>query len=182
MRGISRPTPIALPALLILIASCTGPARVSEDQRPELAGTLAQVFVDAGSHEQMLDEGADLALDYSIDALKLELGRELTEDEAARVRQILHDVLGEFVTEAGLGQLLTEVCEESFTAAELQAYIEFFRSPAGARFLEIQPEVSAEIDERVLVALRSSSDAFADRVDEELANEFPALAGGTTEP
>jgi hypothetical protein len=164
-----------LSMLVLILAACSGADQVTEDDRAGLARTLAGVFVDGGSYDRILDEGAELAESYSVDAMQLELGRTLSDDERAAVRQILHDVLGEFLPQTRMEQILTNVCERNFTAAQLGATIDYFRSPAGVRFLEIQATLAAEIDEQVMAVLGADEDAFADRVDAALAAEFPGL-------
>jgi hypothetical protein len=166
---------VVLSVLLLTLAACAGSAQVAEDDRAALARTLAGVFVDGGSYARILDEGAELAESYSVDAIEFELGRTVSDDERARVRQILHDVLAEFLTQTRMEQILTDVCERNFTAAQLDATINYFRSPAGVRFLEIEATLAREIDEQVMALLGADEDAFVGRVDQALAVEFPGL-------
>ena len=98
--------------LLAFISICflvsLSPALISCAQKQEIADTpeartqraqeLARFEIENGVLANTLDQGASLALDYSLDALKLELGRELTAEEKLRAREILREALGDVFT------------------------------------------------------------------------------------
>jgi hypothetical protein len=175
MRDLSKSSLIAILFLLLAVAACSGRPAVSEDDRAELAGRLAEIFIEAGSYDRMLDDGADFALPYTVDTLELELGREIEVVEADRVRRILRDTLAELVTQAQYAGILTDVAQENLTARELDSAIGFFRSAEGARFLELLPELSDSTDDRVLALVRGETESFATLVDTRLAELFPEL-------
>jgi hypothetical protein len=170
-------------SVLILIAlavACSGAEYVADspEARVEIASTLARLSIETGSLDQTLNSGADLAFDYTEEALKVEIGRELTDDEKAQVRAIIYRVLGEFLTGELWQQTLTEIFAENFTASELAETLAFFESPTGRKILETEAVMNREIDDRADEVLTPRLEEFSDRIDEELAKAFPSLGGG----
>jgi len=162
---------------LVLISACAGAAPIADspEAREEKARAIVRLEIENGGLDERLDRGAELARAYSLDALKLELGRELTVDEQQAVLEIMRSVLGEYLTAEAWEGLLTEVYAGNFTAAELQEILAFFESPAGRKTLDLSDQLSAEIDEQADAMFEGRIDEFANRVDEELAKRFPAL-------
>jgi len=113
---------------------------------------------------------------YSLETLKIELGRELSDEERATVRRIMRDALAEIITPESWTETVISVCAEHFTAAELHEINHFFQSPAGHKFLGLGGTLSQEINDRADAAFSASIDAFIARVDEELGTAFPELA------
>ena len=71
---------------------------------------------------------------------------------------------------------LVSVCTDHFTAGELHEINEFFQSPAGAKFLSVESELSDAVNERAEAVFTENIDVFIARVDEGLAQAFPGLA------
>lgn len=165
---------------LALLGACGGAGQVEDtpETRIQMARTIVKLEIESGDLDQRLDRGADLAQAYSLDTLRLELGRELTDQELDRVREIMRSVLGEFLTAEIWEGILTEVYVEHFTAHELQTIAEFFESPAGGKILRLSGQLSDEIDARTDVMFEGQLQAFVDRIDDELGKEFPALQEG----
>ena len=77
LQGSGRGVACVVLAALAVLAGCAagdggGPARNAE----EVAGDLARLAIELGSLDNMLDRGADLAWESSLDTLRLEIGRE----------------------------------------------------------------------------------------------------------
>lgn len=174
--------PVAVLALTGLLVACGGMQQSADtpENRQAAAGRLAAMFMESGSWDRALDEGADLGRDSTVDSLKLDLGRELTEEERARVREIIREALGKTVTAEMWQQMLTDICAEYFTAGELESIHEFFLSPAGSRILELDTKVDREIEIRAYAAFDERVEQFVERVDAELSAAFPETAGGET--
>jgi len=102
----------------------------------------------------------------------------ITEEEEARVTEVMHDVLAEFLTRDQWILAVSEVLSAHFTVAEIDATTAFFKSPAGMKFMEVEDVLTKDIDDRVGAAFDQRFDEFAARVDEELNKAFPALAEG----
>ena len=66
-------------ALLSLLAACaTGPAQVADtpESRSSAAAALAQLEIDDGGLDKVLDDGAEAGLSYAAEPLSEDLGRE----------------------------------------------------------------------------------------------------------
>jgi hypothetical protein len=165
---------------LLIAVGCAGPASAPDnpDNRLKSATVLAMMFEAAGAVDRARDEGAALATESTIPPLELELGRTLTDEEKARVSEIMLRVLDDFLTDDEWVMTVAEVLADEFSVAELDSVIAFFKSPAGIRFLEVEGAVSKEIDDRIGDTFDKRFDAFASRVDEELSAAFEGLAEG----
>jgi hypothetical protein len=171
---------IAAIVSLATIGACGGAGQIEDtpEMRAEIAREIVRLEIEAGDLDQRLDRGADLAQAYSLDTIRLELGRELTDRELERVREIMRSVLGEFLTAELWEGILVEVYVEHFTASELKAVADFFGSPAGSKVLRLSAQLSEEIDARSDTYFEGKLDAFVARIDEELGEAFPALQEG----
>jgi hypothetical protein len=174
------PFPILVLSLLLLGGCCTEPERTAPSGTPEeIAGELADLAVELGAFEIILDRGADEALAASTDALTLEIGREPTEDELARVRRVLRGALAEFLTLDLWKETVVRAYAETFTAEELQAMLDFYGSSAGRRVLELQDELTFRVDDDIDAALEGHLAAFIERVDTTLDEEFSEIGEGS---
>jgi hypothetical protein len=171
---------IGVVAMSVLALACGGAASAPDtpENRLKSATVLAMMFEEAGSVDRARDEGAALATESTIPALELELGRSLTDEEKARVSEIMRGVLDDFLTDDDWIMTVAEVLAEEFAVADLDAIVEFFKSPTGIRFLEVEGAVSKAIDDRLGETFDKRFDAFAARVDEELSAAFQGLAEG----
>jgi hypothetical protein len=138
----------------------------------EKARALASFQIEKGVLASTLDQGADLALDYSLDALKLELGRELTPDEKQRARSVLREALEGIYTPERWEVHLADVYSRHFTPAELDTFLSFLQSPVGLRLLEVQHKVENEVSDGGEAILEERLDEFVQSVDEALLREF----------
>lgn len=165
---------------LAVIGACGGTAQIEDtpETRAQMAQRIVKLEIESGDLDQRLDRGADLGQAYSLDALRLELGRELTAQELDRVREVMRSVLGEFLTEEIWTGVLTEVYVEHFTAGEMSAVADFFESSAGSKILRLSGQLSQEIDDKTDVVFEGQLEAFSNRIDEQLANAFPELQEG----
>jgi hypothetical protein len=165
---------------LAVVGACAGGGQIANtpEMREQVARKIVRLEIESGGLDQRLDQGADLAQAYSLDTLRLELGRELTDQELERVRQIMRSVLGEFLTPELWEQILVGVYSANFTAPELQEIHEFFETPAGSKILRLSAKLTAEIESQTDSKLEGQLQAFVDRVDEELGKAFPALLEG----
>jgi hypothetical protein len=165
---------------LAMLGSCGDAAHIedSPEARIEMARKVVKLEIENGDLDQRLDRGADLAQAYSLDTLRLELGRELTDQELDRVREIMRSVLGEFLTAEAWEGILTEVYAKHFTAHEMHTIYDFFNSPAGKKVMQLSGQMMQEIDSKTDVVFEGQMDAFVGRIDEELGKAFPALLEG----
>jgi hypothetical protein len=165
---------------LAMLASCGGAGQIedSPEARIEMARKIVKLEIENGDLDQRLDRGADLAQAYSLDTLRLELGRELTDQELDRVREVMRSVLGEFLTAEVWEGILAEVYAEHFTPHELHTIYDFFESPAGKKIMQLSGQMTQEIDAQTDVIFGGQMDAFVNRIDEELGKAFPALLEG----
>jgi hypothetical protein len=171
---------IALGLSLVLLAGCAGGGATADspEARAEIAGELARLSLEVGSLDSALDSGADWAWDASAETLEIEVGRALTEEEQAKVRDVLRDVLTEFLTPALWEETITRVYSERFTADELDSILAFYGSPAGRKVLETEQAVRQAVNLELEGPLEERLEEFIGRVDEELAKAFPDLATG----
>jgi len=171
---------VAVVVSLATIGACGGAGQIEDtpEMRNEIARKIVKLEIESGDLDQRLDQGADLAQAYSLDTLRLELGRELTDQELTRVREVMRSVLGEYLTEEGWEGILTEVYVEHFTAPEMQEIADFFKSPAGAKILRLSAQLSDEIEAKADAMFEGRLDEFVNRIDEELGKAFPELQEG----
>jgi len=160
--------------VLALTLACSAPGETPDtpENRAEIAGKLATLSVELGSFEDVLDRGADLAWTASADTLTLELGRELTEEEQAQVREVLRAVLGEFLTEELWKETVIRVYADEFTASELASILSFYDSPVGRKVLDLETALTEEVHDSLGDTLDARLDEFIERVDAELATKF----------
>jgi len=171
---------IGLALSLGLAAGCagTGATPDSPEKRTEIAGELARLSLELGSLDSALDSGADWAWDASAETLEVEVGRALTEEEQAKVRDVLRNVLTEFLTPALWEETITRVYSEQFTADELDSILAFYDSPGGRKVLKTEQAVRQAVNSELEGPLEGRLEEFIGRVDEELAKAFPDLATG----
>ena len=181
MRRIMKHRGLLLFGLVFILATgCTAQqdGAGASASAEEAAQKVADLAVELGAYERALDNGSELAWESSVEALTLQLGRELTPDEQAKVKEIFSTVLGEFLTASLWKESVARVYGRNFTVAELDAMIEFYNSPAGRKTLQFEGELADDVDGELRTALDAKIDAFIDRIDEALATEFPELAAG----
>ena len=164
--------------VLSLVAACYGSHDVADspEARQEEARTFARLSMQGGSLDDVLDKGAEVGAAYSLQTMQVELGRELSDEERARVRGIMRDALAEFITPEAWTETLVAVCVEYFTASELREINDFFQSSTGSKFLSVESKLSQEINDRADAIFEENIYAFITRVDEELGEAFPELA------
>jgi hypothetical protein len=139
---------------------------------------MTALEVEAGALDGMLDEGAALAREATADMLMIELEREPSEQDLARLEAVMREGLAEFLTADLWQEAVAGVYAENFTAAELQATREFYLSPAGQKILRLQRSLDDQIADAVDAVLDIHSAELSDRIDAALAERFPELADG----
>jgi hypothetical protein len=169
---------LALP--LALMPGCgVEQGNTAVSQTPEdAAGKLAALAVELGGYDRTLDRGAELAWESSAEALTLELGRELSQEGQERVRDILRAALGEFLTTETWRDGVARVYAKHFTAAELDAMVEFYESPVGRKVLQLEDTLIEEFDGELEAVLDGKLDELIARIDEALAEAFEELDRG----
>jgi hypothetical protein len=164
--------------LVVLTAGCAAQPGSSGSSRTaeEAAAELARESVELGGLDRMLDTGAELGWAASLDAFKLELGREPTDDEQERGRATMRAVLAEFLTADLWEESVTRVYAQHFTADELEELLGFYTSPVGQKSLRLEGQLADEIDDGVEQMLGEEGlDRFIDRLDAALSQAFPEL-------
>jgi hypothetical protein len=169
---------LALPLALTLGCVAEQGNTVASQTPEEVARKLAALAVELGGYDRTLDRGAELAWGSSAEALALELGRELSEEGQKRVRDILRAALGEFLTTETWSDGVTRVYAKHFTAAELDAMVEFYESPVGRKVLQLEDTLIEEFDGELEVVLDGKLDELVARIDEALAEAFEELDRG----
>ncbi len=166
--------------VLPLAVACAGPAQVqdTEEERQKAARTIARLSAESGSLREMIDHGAELAQASTAETLKLELKRELTDDEEVRVREIFGEALAEILTQGEYEEILTDVLASRFTASEITAALAFYQSPLGAKLLRLESTMAKEVDAKTDALFEGRLEEFIARVDEALENEFEELRQG----
>jgi hypothetical protein len=150
----------------------------SPESRLEQARALTALEVKSGALDAMLDEGAVLAREATRDLLMLELEREPSAEDLARLEAVMRTGLAEFLTAELWQETVAAVYAENFTAAELQETVAFYGSPTGQRILSHGRALDEAVGEAVEAALEVHNDEFAALVDAALAESFPELAEG----
>jgi len=146
--------------------------------RMEKARALAalQVGKGGGSYEETLDRGAALALEATTDALTIELGRELSDEEALQVKAVMRGAIAEVLTPERWAAAATEVYAAHISAADLEAALEFYSSPAGIRILGLQATIDRQMADAVEGIVVSDLGVVTAAIDSGLADLFPELA------
>jgi hypothetical protein len=178
----SKPTMLATTAAALLLCSgCSRPAPAPADTpeiRAQIARNLAEMELDAGSLEQTLNLGAELALDTSSATLEHDIGRELTADEREAVRRVLHDTLAVIVTADAFSTAVAEAYASQFSAPELESIADFFSSASGAKLLRAQAQLAATVGSATEALVERNLEHFVVSVDQGLAAEFAELKTG----
>jgi hypothetical protein len=147
--------------------------------RMEKARALAALEAgDGGGYEETLDLGASLATDSTIDALVLELGRELTDEEGLAVQGVMRDALAEVLPPDEWQRAAAEIYAEHLSPAELDATMEFYTSPVGAKILGMQGTLDEQMGDAVDALVEQRLEEFIGLVDHGLAKLFPELDEG----
>ena len=134
--------------------------------------------VESGSLKEMIDDGARFAQASTAESLKLELKRELSEAEEARVRDIFGGALAEILTQQEYEKIISGVIAENFSAPEMAAALAFYQSPAGAKILRLESTLAQEVDAKTDALFDDHLDEFIARVDTALTNAFEELRDG----
>jgi hypothetical protein len=142
----------------------------------EKAMALAAMAIgEGGAYDETLDLGASLAKDATVDALVLELGRELNEEEIVDVQSVMRDALAQIVSADAWAQAAAEIYAAHFTAAELDAAMEFYSSPVGAKILGLTGMLDDAMADAVDVMVDARLEEFIGQVDGGLIELFPEL-------
>ncbi|MFN3590880.1 MAG: DUF2059 domain-containing protein [Thermaurantiacus sp.] len=101
----------------------------------------------------------------------------------ARMGGMQADTLGPILTDMQTAsrQLTIETYAKTYSAEELRAILSFFRSPAGAKWVRQQPQVTAEVNrtlqQRFGPRLETAQKSVGPRVEAELKKLFPPEQG-----
>ena len=167
-------------AAALMCVACAPPASLADstENRLEQARALTALEVESGALDAMLDEGAALAREATADMLMIELEREPSEVDLAKLEAVMRTGLAEFLTAELWQETVAAVYAENFTAAELQETVAFYGSPTGLKILGLGKTLDEAVGDAVETALEAHSDEFAARVDAALAERFPELGEG----
>jgi hypothetical protein len=170
-------TQIGVLAAALVLGACAPPVEDTPEASLERAREVAQIEVDGGALADALNLGADIAWTASADAMAMELGRPVTLEEQDRVRGIFRDALAEFLTPEAWIEASAEVYARHLTPAELDDLIAFYRTSTGGKLLSIQADLTDELGDAAEAIVVENEMAFAERVDEALAEAFPEIGG-----
>jgi hypothetical protein len=101
----------------------------------------------------------------------------------ARMGAMQAETLGPILTDMQTAsrQLTIETYAKTYSAEELRAILAFFRSPAGAKWVRQQPQVTAEVNrtlqQRFGPRLETAQKSVGPRVEAELKKLFPPEPG-----
>ncbi|KPK09114.1 MAG: hypothetical protein AMS20_00985 [Gemmatimonas sp. SG8_28] len=168
---------VGILATVLVLCGCAAPVADTPEARLEQARDVAQLEVDGGALNDALNLGADIAWTASADALAMELGRPVTEQEEAQVRGIFRDALAEFLTPEAWVEASAAVYADQLTAAELDDLARFYRTATGTKLLSIQEQLTTRLGDAAEAIVVANEAAFAARVDEALAEAFPEIGG-----
>ncbi len=165
---------------LAMMIACAAPVPPDTPElRIEKAGELAALELnDGGGYEETLDLGASFAGDATSDALVLELGRELTDEEELQVRAVMRNALAEVLTPEEWQRAAAGIYAANFTVAELDAAIDFYTSPVGAKVLGLQNTLDQQMGDAVDIVIDARLDELTAKIDGGLAELFPDLDEG----
>lgn len=166
--------------LITVVACAPQPTPDTPELRLEKARALAalQVGEGGGSYEETLDRGAALALEATTDALTIELGRELSDQEALEVEAVMRGAIAEALTPERWAAAATDVYAAHFSAADLQAALDFYSSPVGIRILGLQATVDQQMADAVEDIVVADLEVVTAAIDAGIGELFPELAEG----
>lgn len=126
----------ALVAALAVLAFAVAPAR---SQAPDAAARVA------AAKEMMEVAGVAKQFDQVMPLLAQQLSQgfvALAPEKAAEIREVFAQMAVKFVDRKGeLIEKISLLYAEALTADELTAIIAFYKSPAGVRFIAVQPDI-----------------------------------------
>jgi hypothetical protein len=127
--------------LLLAVLLCA-PAARAEDSAA-LAVQVAKALTPPERYQGMLEQ---LYRPLLANAEKAQTDRQKLEEAAARIRAASAKAL----PYDDLVAWTAEVYAAHFSAAELKALLKFFESPAGKKFNGLQPQINAELVQKVV--------------------------------
>jgi hypothetical protein len=125
-------------ALLIATVAILCPARAQTVAADRLAA--AKEMMQVAKVERQLDQVMPLLLDQLRESFRL-----LVPDQRAVIDNVFEQLQAKFATRRS--ELIEEVAgiyAQRLDAQDMKAITEFFKSPAGTRFLEAQPQILQE--------------------------------------
>jgi hypothetical protein len=168
---------IALAAAVVAACAPTAPPDTPE-LRMERARALAELELGAeGAYQETLGLGASLATDATTDALIVELGRELSEDEASSVHGVMRSAIARVLTPERWMSAAAEIYAAHFSVAELDQAMMFYSSPVGAKIMSLQGTLDNEMGSAVEAIIDAELESVIGAVDRGLEELFPELAG-----
>ena len=157
---------ILVPAILVIVTALSSvqPARADDASKLALIKQLLALTNAEASIEQTLGPlGA--ALDQQLASRFPEQSQRIR----TITRETMTEVLREFSPEM---QLVTaQIWATSFTEEDLQAVLDFYRSPAGTRFLKRLPEVAVATTNAMIPTMERLQATMIQRLTARLAQE-----------
>jgi hypothetical protein len=168
---------------VVILGLVVGCEREALPDTPELRMEKARALAaleagDGGGYEETLDLGASLATDSTVDPLMLELGRELTDQEKLEVQGVMRGALAEVLPPDQWQRAAAEIYAEHLSPADLEAVMEFYTSPVGAKILGLQSTLDEQMGDAVDAIVEQRLEEFIGLVDQGLAELFPELNEG----
>jgi hypothetical protein len=167
-------------AVMGLLACAPQAPPDTPELRMERARALAEMELGAGgSYQKTLDLGASLAAGATADALTVELGRELSDEEASSVHGVMRAAIAEVLPPERWASAAAEIYAAHFSVAELDQAMTFYSSPVGAKIMSLQGTLDDEMGTAVEAIIDVELDTVIGAVDRGLAELFPELAEET---
>lgn len=183
---IDRTVPLALAAALVLLPSSAVHAQADATAA---ATALVNVLAPAEAEKQLLDRQlADMRTGAAI--RQMFSGNPRFQTEAAKNQPAFNQALARMgaMQADAVGPVMREMLPatrsatiaayaKAFTAAELTQLATFFKSPAGAKFMRIQPQIQADVGKQMQARfgprLEAAQKSVTPKLEAELKKLFP---------
>ncbi len=185
-RHPARTLPIALAAALLspsaALAQATPESSRAATELVELLTPQAQAKANLDRQLAEMRQGAGIRAAFGNNPrFRMEAAKNQPAFNAslARMGAMQADALGPILADMQTAsrQLTIETYAKTYSADELRQILAFFRSPAGAKWVRQQPQVTMEVNralqQRFAQRLESAQKAVQPRVEAELAKLFP---------
>lgn len=170
-----------LPYIVALITILSGVCATSASENEAALGVARQAAnleLQAGALDMALEEGAETALIGSQTALESALGRNLTAEETAKVKNVFRQALSQLLSPHTWVETTAKVYVRHLSEDELRDLLHFYESDTGQKVLGAQRDLSHDLGDTAERLLDEYQEEFATEVDTRLEKMFPEYGLG----
>lgn len=160
---------IAGAVLLLNLVGCSdGEVEDSPAHRKVFSAEAAQLILSSGMFDALVDQAVDQGSQMFAARMHPKLGRELTQTEYETVKRAFREAFIQTYPAKTWEAPFAELYEKHFDAPELAQLLKFYKTPAGAKFLQKQRALTTEGVQIGIRLVESKSEEFEKKFVREL--------------